>query len=134
MCKRKPGCSKENCRGTHHTLLHRDEVKEFAGSQAENDIPEESSEKSEYNENSKTKNTCTTTNTNLNSPKRKVVALPVKKVDVQNGHNQRLTINCLEDSGSQVTLVTSRLVESLGLQKRRSNQLTLSGVGDKMLN
>ena len=131
MCRRKSGCSKENCRGTHHTLLHRDEIKEFAGSQAENEIPEASSERSEYKENSTTKNTCATTNTNLNSPKRKVVALPVKKVNVQNGHDQRVTINCLEDSGSQVTLVTSRLVESLGLKKRRSNQLTLSGVGDK---
>ena len=38
---------------------------------------------------------------------------------------------CLEDSGSQVTLVTNRLVESLGLIKRRSNQLTPSGVGDQ---
>ena len=82
MCKRKSGCSKENCRGTHHTLLHRDEVKEFAGSQAKNEIHEESSENSEYKENSTEKNTCTTTNTNLNSPKRKVVALPVMKVDV----------------------------------------------------
>ena len=109
MCKRKSGCSKENCRGTHHTLLHRDEVKEFAGSQAENEIPEESCEKSEYKENSTTKNTCTTANTNLNTPKRKVVALPVKKVDVQNDHDQRVTINCLEDSGSQVTLVTNRV-------------------------
>ena len=48
------------------------------------------------------KNTYATTNTNLNFPKRKVVAVPVKKVDVQNGHSQRVTINCLEDSGSQV--------------------------------
>ena len=117
MCKQKSGCWKENCRGTH-TLLHRDEVKEFAGSQAENKTPEESSEKSEYKENSIMKNFCTTTNTNLNSSKRKVVTLPVKKVDVQNGHDQRVKIHGLEDSGSQVTLVTSCLVESLGLKKR----------------
>ncbi len=39
-------------------------------------------------------------------------------------------IKCLEDSGSQVTLVTNRLVESLGLTTLKGN-LTLSGVGSQ---
>ena len=59
------------------------------------------------------------------------MALPVKKIDILNGYGQRVTINCLEDSGSQVTLITHRLVESLGFATRRSNRLTLSGVGDQ---
>ncbi len=128
-CRRKSGCSKENCRGTHHTLLYREENKEIGGSRVENENPETSRGKNEQEE--RRKNTCTTININLNCQKRKVVALPVKKVDVQNGHGQRVTINCLEDSGSQVTLVMNRLVESLGLMKRRNNQLTLSGIGNQ---
>ena len=28
LCRRKLGCSKENCRGTNHTLLHREEIKD----------------------------------------------------------------------------------------------------------
>ena len=45
-------------------------------------------------------------------------------------NGQRVMINCLEDPGSQVTLVTERLVDSLDIQRRKGN-LVLSGIGNR---
>ncbi len=56
-CRRKSGCSKENCRGTHHTLLHREENKEIGGSKVESENPETSRGKNE-----RFKSSFTTTN------------------------------------------------------------------------
>ena len=39
-------------------------------------------------------------------------------------------INCLEDPGSQVTLVTEQLVDSSDIQRRKGN-LVLSGIGNR---
>jgi hypothetical protein len=50
MWRRKSGCSKENCGGTHHALLHREEIKEIAGSKVESENPETSSGKNEREE------------------------------------------------------------------------------------
>ena len=40
--------------------------------------------------------------------------------------------NCLEDPGSQITLITERLVDSLDIQRRKGN-LVLSGIGNQNL-
>ncbi|CAB4017996.1 Hypothetical predicted protein [Paramuricea clavata] len=134
-CRRKVGCLIENCKGTHHTLLHQENPKNPAIST--HNVERKSSETSggeqlARNEETPTKETLSvTSNANRSCLKRKIVALPVKKIDILNGYGQRVTINCLDDSGSQVTLITHRLVESLGLTTRRSNRLTLSGVGDQ---
>jgi hypothetical protein len=134
-CRRKVGCLIENCKGTHHTLLHQENLKNpaMATHNAERKSSETSSgEQLARNEETPRKETLSvTSNANRSCLKREIVALPVKKIDILNGYGQRVTINCLEDSGSQVTLITHRLVESLGLTARRSNQLTLSGVGDQ---
>ena len=129
------GCLIENCKGTHHTLLHQENPKDPAIST--HNVERKSSETSggeqrARNEETPTKETLSvTSNANRSCLKRKIVALPVKKIDILIGYGQRVTINCLEDSGSQVTLITHRLVENLGLTTRRSNRLTLSGVGDQ---
>ncbi|CAB4024394.1 PREDICTED: uncharacterized protein LOC102806687, partial [Paramuricea clavata] len=134
-CRRKVGCLIENCKGTRHTLLHQENPKDPAISTHK--VERKSSETSggeqlARNEETPTKETLSvTSNANRSCPKRKIVALPVKKIDILNGYGQRVTLNCLDDSGSQVRLITHRLVESLGLTTRRSNRLTLSCVGDQ---
>ena len=59
--------------------------------------------------------------------KKGTMSLPVKKVIVQNGSGRPIMINCLEDSGCQVTFITNRLVDILGIAKSKG-QLILSGV------
>ena len=51
--------------------------------------------------------------------------LPVKMVTVMDKSGKSIRINCLEDSGSQVTLITSKIAKSLDLKQEKSN-VTLS--------
>ena len=58
--------------------------------------------------------------------------LPVKKVTVMDRSGKSIRINCLEDPGSQVTLITSKIARSLHLKQEKSN-VTLSGIGNEDL-
>ena len=58
--------------------------------------------------------------------------LPVKMVTVMDRNGQTIRINCLEDPGSQVTLVTAKVANSLDLKQEKSN-VRLSGIGNEDL-
>ena len=58
--------------------------------------------------------------------------LPVKMVTVMDRSGKSIRINCLEDPGSQVTLITSKIAKSLDLEQEKSN-VTLSGIGNEDL-
>ena len=58
--------------------------------------------------------------------------LPVKMVTVIDRSGKCIKINCLEDPGSQVTLVTAKIANSLDLKQEKSN-VTLSGNGSEDL-
>eukprot|EP00794_Sanderia_malayensis_P002620 gene2620-3033_t len=58
--------------------------------------------------------------------------LPVKMVTVMDRSGKRVQINCLEDPGSQVSLVTAKIANSLDLKQEKSN-VTLSGIGNEDL-
>jgi len=58
--------------------------------------------------------------------------LPMKIVTVMDGSGKSIRINCLEDPGSQVTLITSKIARSLDLKQEKSN-VTLSGIGNEDL-
>ena len=58
--------------------------------------------------------------------------LPVKMVTVMDRNGQTIRINCLEDPGSQVTLVTAKVTNSLDLKQEKSN-VRLSGIGNEDL-
>ena len=75
-------------------------------------------------------NVATVTRTKTDKEIKGSVALPIKRVVVRSENGQRVMINCLEDPGSQVTLVTERLVDSLDIQRRKGN-LVLSGIGNR---
>ena len=64
--------------------------------------------------------------------KKPLLTQTLKKVIVQDGSGRPILINCLEDSGRQVTLITNRLVDSLGIAKCKG-QLILSGVGSQRI-
>ena len=58
--------------------------------------------------------------------------LPVKMVTVIDRSGKCIKINCLEDPGSQVTLVTAKIANSLDLKQEKSS-VTLSGIGNEDL-
>eukprot|EP00112_Aurelia_sp_Birch-Aquarium-sp1_P005177 Seg1587.2 transcript_id=Seg1587.2/GoldUCD/mRNA.D3Y31 product="hypothetical protein" protein_id=Seg1587.2/GoldUCD/D3Y31 len=58
--------------------------------------------------------------------------LPVKMVTVIDRSGKSVKINCLEDPGSQVTLVTAKIANSLDQKQEKSN-VTLSGIGNEDL-
>ena len=106
-CKTKLKCQKD------HTLLHRDQKNKDDGCQEV-----------------KEGNVATVTRTKTDREIKGSVALPIKRVVVRTKNGQRVMINCLEDPGSQVTLVTERLVDGLDIQRRKGN-LVLSGIGNR---
>ncbi len=114
-CKNKLKCQKEQCQGSHHTLLHRDQ---------EN--------KDEDRQEDQEGKVATVAVTKANKESKGSVALPIKRVVVRSENGQRVMVNCLEDPGSQVTLVTERLVDSLNIQRTKGN-LVLSGIGNRNL-
>ena len=98
-CKNKLKCQKEQCQGSHHTLLHRDQENK------DEDRQEDQGGK-----------VATVAATKANKESKGSVALPIKRVVVRSENGQRVMVNCLEDPGNQVTLVTERLVDSLNIQ------------------
>ena len=58
--------------------------------------------------------------------------LPVKMVTVIDRSGKCIKINCVEDPGSQVTLVAAKIANSLDLKQEKSN-VTLSGIGSEDL-
>ena len=58
--------------------------------------------------------------------------LPVKMVTVIDRSGKCIKINCLEDPGSQVTLVTAKIANTLDLKQEKSN-VKLSGIGSEDL-
>ena len=81
-CRRKVGCLIEHCKGTRHTLLHKENLKDPEDSihKKKNKPSEIGCEQSERKRDEilKEETLPITSNTNMKSLKKKVVALPVK--------------------------------------------------------
>ena len=121
-------------------MLHRDEkvpsCKLPADDPASSNILPKKSERTTHLKNEETvadANTVSmTTRAAQFGQKKGTMALPVKKVIVQDGSGRPIMINCLEDTGRQVTLITNRLVDSLWIAKSKG-QLILSGLGSQRI-
>ena len=103
-CKSKSTC--RTCKKRHHTLLHRQPV------QAQSEVTTQS---------------CLG---HKGATSLQTVLLPTAMVQVKTGSNTMKPIRALLDSGSQITCITSKCSDRLGLKTRQAD-IQISGIGGK---